>query len=256
MLEQGHEIESSTLTYNPIAKQTELLRRKDTLMDYRYMPDPELPEVCVSSRQIELWRSELPELPDAKRERYMGMGLNVYQANTMLAEPGAPDIFDRVLAVTKSGKAESACNLLMNTLMGELRQSEITYEMLLQTSPVLAVEQIASIVDALDTNRIFLHETKSVIRKMMESSDKSLTVDRFVHQSKTPNDTDRLLEIARQVLAENPKSLADLKGGKAKVVTFVTGQIMRKVSGRADPAEVKKALDLLLRELSIDVKVR
>src|SRR5262245_47604214 len=241
-LEAGRAIPQSTRGWNEAAGKTELQRIKESSEDYRYFPEPDIPPLQVAPEWVEQLRAELPELPDARRARFMSeYELSAYDAEPLTAERAVADYFER--AVAAGGAVGATPKEIANWCSGELfRLLNDSGETLAIVEPRFRPEYIAEVYDLLARGTI----TRTTAKEVFEASFRSgqppaqIVAERGLAQIGAG---DALVALAREVVAANPKVAQDYRAGKATAIKFLVGQIMKATKGQANPQAAQAALE-------------
>lgn len=234
-LESGGTVVQETRLYDPDRDETRPMRSKEEANDYRYFPDPDLLPVVVHAADIEALRAGLPELPDAKRERFLSeYGLSPYDAETLTGSRELADFFEAVVA--RCGQPKLAANWMMGEFSAALNRSETA----LADSPVSAAalgELLTRIQDETISGKI----AKEVFEAMWagEGDPDRIIAARGLTQI---TDTGAIDAIIDEVIAANPGQLEQFRAGKDKLFGFFVGQVMKKTQGKANPAQVNERL--------------
>jgi aspartyl-tRNA(Asn)/glutamyl-tRNA(Gln) amidotransferase subunit B len=234
ILEDGGIIKQETRLWDPTRNETRSMRSKEEAHDYRYFPDPDLLPLVLDPAQIEKIKSSLPELPDAKRKRFMSeYGLSAYDSSVLIAEKARADYFENV---AKGQDAKLAANWVINELLGTLNKESKT----LAESPVTAA-QLGGLIGLIRDNTISGKIAKDVFAEMVKTSQDAA----FIVESKglkQVTDTGAIEQMVKDVLAENPDNVAAYKSGKDKLFGFFVGQVLKKSQGKANPDLVNELL--------------
>ncbi|MGP7796171.1 Asp-tRNA(Asn)/Glu-tRNA(Gln) amidotransferase subunit GatB [Sphingomonas sp. CLY1604] len=234
VLEDGGTIVQETRLFNPDTGQTRTMRSKEDAHDYRYFPDPDLLPLELEEAFLEECRASLPELPDAKRQRYEGLGISAYQAGVLTAEVEAARWFDTLLEA--GAKPVAAANWTTSELFGALNR---TGKGIAESpvSPAQAAELLALVADGTLSGSL----AKQVFEVMLETGDAPTKIveDRGLKQT---SDTGAIEAVIAEVLAKNPNQLAQYRGGKEALFGFFVGQTMKAMGGKANPAVVNDLL--------------
>ncbi len=236
VLESGGRIVQETRLFNPDTGETRTMRIKEEAMDYRYFPDPDLLPVTCPPQYIEAVRVTLPELPEAKRDRFMKQyGLPAYDAGVLTGERALADFYEQV--VHESGADAKLCaNWTSTDLLGALNKlgKDIT------ASPVSA-SALAGLVKRIADNTISGKIAKEVFEAMVagEGGADAIIEKKGLRQI---TDTGAIVKAIEQVMAANPGQLAEYRSGKDKLFGFFVGQAMKATAGKANPAELNRLL--------------
>jgi len=244
ILEDGGTIDQETRLFDPNKGETRSMRSKEEAHDYRYFPDPDLLPLELTDQFIEDARTSLPELPDAKKARFVdGLGLSDYNASVLVAEKESADFFEALLAalVAKSGKAQDkvaakASNWVTGDFFGALNKAGKS----IGESPVSA-DQGAELLALVEDDTISGRIAKDVFEIMFDTGkDAGVIVEE--KGLKQVSDTGEIEAIIDKVIADNPGQLAQYRDGKTKLQGFFVGQVMKATGGKANPAMVNKLL--------------
>jgi aspartyl-tRNA(Asn)/glutamyl-tRNA(Gln) amidotransferase subunit B len=239
VLESGGRISQETRLWNQDESRTVSMRSKEKAHDYRYFPEPDLLPVHVSSA----WREEilrnLPELPEARRARFIAVhGLTPYDAGVLTAAQSLADYFE---SVVKSGApAKTAANWIQTELLRRLNDSGKEIE----ASPV-SPAALAELLKLVESGQITVSIGKKVFATMFESGRSANEIVAAEGLAQI-NDTSALEQAAREVIEKNPDNVAKFKSGNEGVFKFFVGQVMRATRGQANPQAVNDILRKLL----------
>ncbi len=239
VLESGGSISQETRLWNQHEGRTDSMRSKEKAHDYRYFPEPDLLPVHVSSAWRDEVRSSLPELPFAKRARFVSsFGITAYDAEVLTDTQALAAYFEAVVKAGAPGKA--AANWMQTELLRRLHDSgkEIS------ASPV-APASLAELVSLVETGKITAAVGKKVFATMFETG-RSAT-DIVAAEGLGAQVSDAAIEAAaRDIIAKNPDNVAKFKSGNEGVFKFFVGQVMRLTKGQANPQSVNDILRKLL----------
>jgi aspartyl-tRNA(Asn)/glutamyl-tRNA(Gln) amidotransferase subunit B len=240
ILEAGGEIHQETRLFDSDTGETHGMRSKEDAHDYRYFPEPDLVPLRVSEKWREEIRLAMPELPAAKRARFIeSYGLREYDAQVLTATRATSEYYEVV--AEKSNDPKMAANWIMGDLAALLKGSNKD----IAESPVSAPhlgELVAMIVEGKLTGKL----AKEVLPRMFESRESpAVIIER--EGFKQISDTGALATLVDEVIAANPKQVEQYKGGKTSVIGFLVGQVMKASRGQANPAAVN---DILKSKLS------
>ena len=233
---------STTMRFDPIAKQTIIMRSKVDAEDYRYFPEPDLPPLCISKELIDTIKASLPELPEQRKKRYMEkLELSAYNASLLVDDKSLSDYFEKGLASCKNPKA--LCNWITVEFVGRLKD---TGKHLLSLQ--LPCEHISSLVNLIEDKTITGKIAKLIADEMVANPSRSPQEIIKSNPDFLPlSDPAQVEKIIDEVLSKNGQSVQDYKQGVAKAFHYLIGQIMQVSKGKASPDLVK---ELLLKKLS------
>ena len=236
VLEGGGKIVQETRLFNPDTGETRTMRTKEEAMDYRYFPDPDLLPVVCTPQYIDAVRVTLPELPDAKRARFMKQyGLAAYDAGVLTGDRALADFYEQVVA--ESGADAKLCaNWTTTDLLGALNKLGTD----IAASPVSA-PLLAGLVKRIADNTISGKIAKEVFEAMLAGEG---TADAIIDKKglRQITDSGAIEKAIEQVMAANPGQLAEYRSGKDKLFGFFVGQAMKATGGKANPAELNRLL--------------
>lgn len=239
VIESGGRIVQETRLFDPDKGETRSMRSKEDAHDYRYFPDPDLLPLELDDAFLDECRASLPELPDAKRARYLGLGITPYNAGVLTAEVESARYFDALLDAGAKGPA--AANWVTSELFGALNRlgKDIEHS---PVSPKQAAELLGLVAEGTLSNTL----AKQVFEIMLETGDDPAKIveERGLKQT---SDTGAIEAEIAKVLEANADKVAEYRSGKDKLFGFFVGQTMKAMAGKANPGVVnellKKALD-------------
>ncbi len=242
VIEDGGRIVQETRLFDPDKGVTRSMRSKEDAHDYRYFPDPDLLPLELDDAFLDECRASLPELPDAKRNRYEGeLGLSAYNAAVLTAEVETARWFEALLAECGSDvPAKSAANWLISDLYGALnRLGKGIVDS--PVSPAQGAELLKLVADGTLSGTL----SKQVFEIMLETGQgaNAIVEERGLKQT---SDTSAIEAVIAEVMAKNADKVADYRGGKDKLFGFFVGQTMKAMGGKANPGVVN---DLLKKAL-------
>lgn len=244
ILAAGGEVEQETLGWNEAKETTYSQRGKEDAHDYRYFPEPDLPPLVVDESWLERVHAELPELPRARRQRFVErFGLTEYDAAVLTAEKSIADYFEQAVD-RKTGIAnpKSVANWITGDLFGLMNQADISVADL-KVRP----EALAELVGMVAGGEINQTTGKTVLAKMFQSGKSAVEIVE-ARGLKQVSDESQIADLVRQTLSENPDAVASFKAGKETIVNWLFGQVMRKAAGKANPQIVRAELEKQLKE--------
>ena len=239
VLEGGGSIVQETRLYDPDRDETRSMRTKEDAHDYRYFPDPDLLPLAVSEQWIEEIRSRMPELPEAKRERYRAeLGLSAYDAVTLTQSRELADYFEqaRRWGPEAGVPAKTVANWVMGELSAKLNEAELDASRS-RVGPAQLGGLLARVHDGTISGKI----AKEVFDAMWAGDGDA---DAIIEQRglRQISDVGALEAIVAEVLTANPKQVEDYRAGKEKAFNSLVGQVMKATKGKANPAQVNELL--------------
>jgi aspartyl-tRNA(Asn)/glutamyl-tRNA(Gln) amidotransferase subunit B len=240
IIEDGGTISQETRLFDAGKGETRSMRSKEDAHDYRYFPDPDLLPVVLEKGFVERLKETLPELPDAKKARFIAdYGLTVEDAGVLVAERETADFFE---AVAKGRDARLAANWVMSELFARLNRAELA----LARSPV-SPDGLGGLLDLIADDTISGRIAKDVFNEMFETGkDAAVIVDE--KGLKQITDTGAIEGAVDAVIAASPDNVAQYKGGNQKVIGWFVGQVMKATQGKANPKLVNELLRKKLEE--------
>ncbi len=235
VLEKGGTISQETRLFNPDSGETAGMRSKEYAHDYRYFPEPDLLPLVVSERWREEIRAQMPELPAAKRRRFVEVyGLPEYDVQVLTQTPALADFFEQVARAI--GEPKTASNWVMGDLLGALKAADKPIE----ESPVSSAA-LADLLRLVAAGSISGKLAKDVFSKMFATGRSAVEIIES-EGLKQISDAGEVERIVDEVLAANPKQVESYKNGKKGVLGFLVGQVMKATRGQANPAVVNEVL--------------
>lgn len=235
LLEDGGSVVQETRLYDPDRGETRSMRGKEEANDYRYFPDPDLLPLEITPDLIETVRAELPELPDAKRERFIDQyGLSSYDAGVLTVSRELADYYEQV--ADACGDAKLAANWVMGELAGALNRAGIE----IADAPIDAA-MLAGLLSRILDETISGKIAKEVFEAMWQGEgDADAVID--AKGLKQVTDATAIEAMVDEVIAANPQQLEQYRAGKTKLMGFFVGQVMKASAGKANPAQVNEIL--------------
>lgn len=244
LIESGEQLRKQTLGWDDARQQTFPQRSKEGSADYRYFPDPDIPSLRLS--EIEEFDREklvqaLPELPEARRRRYLELGLKPDDADLYVRDPVFGDYMDKVIQVLGGGPILIvASNYLANDIANIVREfdgrdSEIKQKICISEG------NFSELMRAVSEKKLSSRVAKDLILEVWTSGQNALVLaqERGLLAS---TDRERIREIVKSVLEGNHSVVQEYKGGKISVLEFLVGQCMKQLKGAADPATLRELL--------------
>jgi aspartyl-tRNA(Asn)/glutamyl-tRNA(Gln) amidotransferase subunit B len=240
VIEGGGKVVQETRLYDADKHETRSMRSKEEANDYRYFPDPDLLPVELDADYIESIKAALPELPDARRQRFVEQyALSRYDAGILTDSREMADFYEQVVSAA-DGEAKLSANWVISELAGQLNKQdkEITQ------SPVSAI-QLGGMIKRIQDGTISGKIAKQVFEAMWAGEGDADTV---IKQKglKQITDTGAIEKIISEILESNQKQVEQYKGGQEKLLGFFVGQVMKATQGKASPGEVNKLLKKML----------
>ena len=233
LIEEGGKIEQTTLRWDDVSGKTFQMRDKEDAEDYRYFPDPDLVAIRLSEEYIENVKNSLPELPESRRARYVGeFGLSEKDANLLTASKYLSDLFEG--AQSKCGNAKAVANWILSDISRIINEKEMEPDQI----PFGSTE-LAKVVELIEKGTISSAIAKKVITELFENPrDPEVIIKEngWIQIS----DEGAIKEVVLKIIAANPQSVADYKGGKDKAIGFLVGQAMKETKGKANPGMLNK----------------
>ena len=235
VLEAGGTISQETRLWNLEEQKTVAMRSKEYAHDYRYFPEPDLLPLVISDEWREQVRATLPDLPEARRQRFIAQyGLREYDAGVLASSRALADYYEQ--AAQAAGEPRAAAHWVQGELLGALNAVGKD----IQETPVSA-QHLSELVRLISDSTISGKIAKSVFEKMFASgkAPRQVIAEEGLAQISDPAALELLI---RQVIAANPKQLAQYRGGKTGVFGYFVGQVMKATRGQANPALVNELL--------------
>ncbi|HVP88717.1 MAG TPA: Asp-tRNA(Asn)/Glu-tRNA(Gln) amidotransferase subunit GatB [Casimicrobiaceae bacterium] len=247
LIEDGKAVEQETRLYDADRNETRSMRTKEDAQDYRYFPDPDLPPLVINEAWIERVRSELPELPEAKRQRFTSeYRLSAYDAALMTDDLDTVDYFERALVALDTDDVQAGAKHIANLMAGDLAAALNRCELSIARSPVTP-SALAGLARRLADNTLSTKLAKDVFAAMWagEGDADAIIGKRGLRQI---SDTGAIEKIVDEVLAASAATIAEYKGGKEKAFNSLVGKVMAATKGKANPAQVNAILKKKLGE--------
>jgi aspartyl-tRNA(Asn)/glutamyl-tRNA(Gln) amidotransferase subunit B len=242
LAEAGETFRQHTRQWDDASGRTIFLREKEGSDDYRYFPEPDLPPLVLDDERVEVLRAGLPELPEARRARFVAaLKLTAYDAEVLTGHPKIGDFFEAILARRPGDPAwaKRAANFVMTEVLGDAQVHGLGAKF--PVSPA----QIIEILELVDAQTISGKQAKEVYAAI-RGSDRSPEAHVRETGMAQVSDTGALEAICRAIVDANPKQVAAYRGGKTGTLGFFVGQAMKETKGSANPALVNEILKRLL----------
>lgn len=217
-----------------VLQRTISMRSKEGLADYRYFPEPDLPEVTLTQDYVDATQAMLPELPNAKRRRYESLGLSMQDVLVLANDSDVAAFFDEVIG--KGTDVKQAANWIMGDLSAWLKNEKLAITETKLTPAALA-ELIGLIKDGTISGKI----GKEILPELLQNGVSAREAIEAKGLSQI-SDAAVIESMVDAIIAENPKQVAAYRGGKTKLQGFFVGQVMKVSGGRVNPALLNKIL--------------
>jgi len=248
MLRAGEPIHQETRGWVETRGITVPQRSKEQAHDYRYFPEPDLPPLIISREWVEELRISLPELPDARRTRYMTeFGLSAQDANVMTEDKALGDYFEQVMTISYAGERKARAKLSANWLLSEVVRLLKANDTTVEDSP-LSPAALANLLDLLDKERITGKQAKEVLDEAYASGEMPDVIVTKKGIKPPISDQSALESIIADVIAKNAKVANDYRSGKTNALQWLVGQVMKQTRGQAKADIVQKILKSKLDE--------
>ncbi len=241
LLESGKQVIQETRLYDPDKNETRSMRSKEEANDYRYFPDPDLLPVILDENFLAQVKTTLPELPDAKKQRFISQyGLSTYDAEFLTDTRDLATYFEKVVETLKADP-----KLAANWVMGDLSSFLNKQNLEISQSPVSA-EMLAGMLGKILDNTISGKIAKQIFEAMWNGEG---TAEQIIEKQglKQVTDTSAIETLIDEIIAQYPQQLADYRSGKDKLFGFFVGQAMKASKGKANPTQLN---DLLKKKLA------
>ncbi|MBN2186799.1 MAG: Asp-tRNA(Asn)/Glu-tRNA(Gln) amidotransferase subunit GatB [Dehalococcoidia bacterium] len=237
VLEEGGELVQETRGWVEGKGITQTQRTKEYAADYRYFPEPDLPPLAFDKAWIDEIRAKLPELPEARRDRFIAQyGLPLYDANILTNSKALADYFENCLKLMGHSKAKVISNWLLGDFSRLLNATNTEIE-----NVKISPEHLVEMLNLVDNGTISGPAAKVVLEEMFLSGKgaSNIVLEKKLNQI---SDTTEIRAIIKKVIADNAKAVSDYSAGKQQALTFITGQVMKTTRGRANPTLVNEVL--------------
>lgn len=241
LIESGGVVEQETRRWDDAKGMSYAMRSKEEAHDYRYFPDPDLVPIVIDEEWVDSIRKTLPELPNAKRERYINdYHLPEYDAGILTSSRTLAEFFEECIA--QGAEPKIASNWLMGDLMRLLKDKEMEPEEI-----PFSGKYVAKLLALIEKGTISGSIAKKVLNTMFEEpkDPEDIVKEKGLVQI---SDESQLTEIVKKVIHDNPQSVEDYKNGKKQALGFLVGQTMKATKGKANPQMVNSLLQELLNE--------
>ena len=243
-LSDGGKLVQETRLWDEHREETRSMRSKESAHDYRYFPDPDLLPLVIDDAWIAQVRAALPELPNARKARFVNeYGLSAYDAELLTGRKDVADYFEE--AVKDHANPKALSNWIVGDLFRVLKERKLDEQLYLACWP-LAASNLAQMVQMIDQGKISGKIAKTVFEAMLDSNKgpQQIVSEKGLEQLSDLGSIEAAID---QVLAANPKQIAQYQSGNDKVFGFFVGQIMKATQGKANPQKVNEILREKLR---------
>jgi len=243
LVANGDDIKQETRRYDEESDETQFMRSKENAQDYRFTPEPDLPNLIIPDEMIDEIKKSIPELPAAKREKYSKHNLSKEDVEVLVSNLYLTEIFEHALE-NKLNPREVGL-FLRREVPRVLNYHKHTFADL-ETKGIK--EEITHLIDLLGQDKVAYTTAQKVLEKLY---DEKFDVNKYIKDNNLiqVQDTGRLEELVRKALAEAPKAVEDYKGGNTKSLNFVVGIVMRETKGTAKPQIVNEIMMKIVKEL-------
>ena len=238
LLGRGEHVESTTCRFDPASGKTYPMRSKESTVDYRFLPEPDLPPICIRDEDIEAIRATLPELPRMRAARMRAdYGLTDYDTDLLVSDPALADFFECGVGETKYPKI--MVNLLLSDLLRHCGSDPFF-------SPVSA-HRLAELATLLGESTVNSSTAKKLLLRLIDGDIDlfRIVADEGLAQIR---DREKLSAVVCEVLAANPRAVADYRNGKTAALRALQGQAMARTAGRAEPVLLEELFCAMLAQ--------
>ena len=240
LVESGELVIQETRLYDSNKNETRSMRSKEEANDYRYFPDPDLLPVLITDKMKTTIKKSIPELPDAKRDRYQNeLGLSEYDSNNLTSNPDVANYFEEMLDIT-NGDAKICANWIMGDLSASLKKKNIN----IKNCPVSA-KMLGDMINLVKDKTISGKIAKIVFEAMWNGEGDAITIIQS-KDLRQVTDSDKIGKLINEIITENTSQVKQYKEStpekKQKLIGFFIGKIMKKSKGKANPKQVNELL--------------
>ena len=236
LLDEGDKVIQETRLYDPVKNETRSMRSKEEANDYRYFPDPDLLPVEIDNNLITSIKKEMPELPNAKKERFIKQyKLNEYDIGILTADRELSEYFENTLSQTKLNP-KSTANWIITEVLALAKKSNLS----VQNYPV-SHEDLKTLLLNVHDETISSKQAKEIFDRMWNNSEKPIDIINN-EGLKQISDVDELNKIVDNIIKNNYKSVEEYQSGKEKLFGFFVGQVMKETKGMGNPKIINEIL--------------
>lgn len=242
VLANGGHISQETRRYNEELDTTEFMRSKENAQDYRYTPEPDLPNLILEKEDIEKLKKEIPQLPKEKREKYSKFGLSEEDVEVLISNLYLTSVYEH--ALDKGLNPKEVGLFLRREIMRVLNYHKDDFTVL-EAKDIKA--EISTLLEMLSNEKISYTTAQKVLERLYEDK---FDVEKYVEDNGLiqVQDTGLIEELVRKALKEAPKAVEDYKSGNTKSLNFIVGIVMRETKGTANPQKVNEILGKVVKE--------
>lgn len=246
VLKAKEKVAQETRGWNEAKKQTVGQRAKEEAHDYRYFPEPDLPPLEISEVDIERIKADIPELPEAKRHRFVQeFGFDLEDVETLVEDKGTADFFEEAASELKLLMPDTKYQILYNYFTSDLKG--LMNERGVGIGEIkITPEQFAHLTAMVERNELSSRLAKDILLKMFETGGDPETLKKEEKLEFISNE-EELKVLAEEIIKKNPKAVEDYKKGKGEAVRFLVGQVMAKTRGQSNPEVLADIFKKLLK---------
>lgn len=235
LLEAGEKVMQETRRYDDKTGETVMMRRKEGNVDYKFFPEPNIFPIRLSDEWIRDIQENMPELPQARKERYeKEYGLSEHDIHILIGNKEMSDYFETVTKYTSNTK--SACNWLLSDISAWLNAHETTID-----KADLDPKQLAKLIAMIDEGKISNAQAKKLVDDLMAGKDPEQAAEE--KGLKQVSDAGEISAMVNEIMDANPQAIEDFRNGKKRAVGFIVGQVMKESRGQANPGMVSKMVN-------------
>ena len=233
IVEEGGQVVQETRLWDDNLRETRSMRGKEDAHDYRYFPEPDLMPLEISREWVEEIRAKMPELPEAKRQRYMSLGLSEYDASIIVEQMPLALFFDKVLELGANPK--TAVNFMMGEISAYLKEQKLEIN-----ETKLTPENLAELINLIEKGTISNNIGKQIlVEDMITKGEKASEIVERKGLSQI-SDEGAIKSIVEKIINANPAQVEEYRNGKTNLLGFFVGQVMKETKGRANPKTVNE----------------
>lgn len=238
IVEEGERVIQETRLWDDNAGETRSMRGKEDAHDYRYFPEPDLMPLEISQEWVDRVKSTMPELPKAKKERYMSIGLSEYDASIVVEQMELALFFDEFIKL--GANVKTGINFLMGEVAAHLKEEKLGIN-----ETKLTPQKLVELVNLIEKGTISNNIGKQIIFTILKEGTSASEIIEKQGLSQI-SDEGALKEIVQKVISSNSEQVTAYKSGKVQLFGFFVGQVMKETKGRANPKTVNDLLKELL----------